>query len=261
MKRLGLLFAVLLALTGEGSAAPVRHIEYAFAIYPTAKPNGGLYNGTMSVNILGNAPDGGTLVQVGEFWYYTLRPRQTSQCEVYPSGNVRCDDVPPYPSQTELVLLPLLARDFFGGGSANGASSWQKKFTLSFSKGLYVTAASLDLSATPQGGRILTVTSKGVFQQLDRRQQKALEEGQFVYNRATSVPVFVHEVRSPTPTGSVYSQTAVDLQLMKDSAGTSAPVPQPRFQNNQQPPNGVPGAPLSAPLPKATGALSGVDQQ
>ncbi|HEY2477071.1 MAG TPA: hypothetical protein VGI19_19980 [Candidatus Cybelea sp.] len=253
MKRLALLLAALLALTGEGPGAPVRHLEYAFAIYPTAKPNGGLYNGTLSVDVVGTAPDGGTLVQASEFWYYTLRPRQTIQCEVYPGGNVRCDDVPPYPSQTELVLLPLLARNFFSVGSENGAPSWQQKFTLTFSKGLYVTAASLHLSATPLGGRIVTVTSNGVFQQLDRRQQKALEEGRFVYDRATSTPIFVHEVRSPTPTASVYSQTGVDLQLMKDSAGTNAPVPQPRFQNNQQPSNGVPGAPLSVPLPKATG--------
>jgi hypothetical protein len=251
MKKLGLLLAALLALAGEAPAAPVRHLEYAFAVYPTAKPNGGLYNGTMSVDILGAAPDGGTLVRASEWWYYTLRPNQTTTCEVYAGGSVHCDDVPPYPSQVELVLFPLLARDFFTGGSSSAASSWQQKFTLSFAKGLYQTAVSLDLSATPQsGGRALIVTSKGTFQQLDRRDRKTLEEGRFVYDPASSIPTAVHEVRSPTPTGSVYSQTAVDLLLTHDSGGTSAPAPQPRFQNNQLPPK----IPLSTPLPKAAAA-------
>jgi hypothetical protein len=251
MKKLGLLLAALLALAGEGPAAPVRHLEYAFAVYPTAKPNGGLYNGTMSVDILGTAPDGGTLVQASEWWYYTLRPRQAVTCEVYAGGSVACEDVPPYPSQTELVLFPLLARDFFTAGSSSAASSWQQKLTLSFAKGLYQTAVSLDLSSTPQsGGRILSVTSKGVFQQLDRRDRKALEEGKFVYDRASSIPTIVHEVRSPTPTGSIYSQTAVDLQLTKDSAGTSAPAPPPRYQNNQLPP----AIPRGSPVPEAPAA-------
>jgi len=115
MKKVGLFLAALLTLTGEGTA-PVRHLEYAFAIYPTAKPNGGLFDGTLSVDILGTAPDGGMWVQASEWWYYTLRPRQTRQCEVFPGGSVRCDDVPPYPSETELVLFPLLASGFFGGG-------------------------------------------------------------------------------------------------------------------------------------------------
>jgi hypothetical protein len=251
MKKLGLLLAALLTLAGEGPAAPVRQLEYAFAIYPTAKPNGGLYNGTMSVNVLGTAPDGGTLVQASEWWYYALRPRQAVTCEVYAGGNVRCDEVPPYPSEVELVLFPLLARDFFTSSSASAASSWQQKFTLTFSKGLYRTAASLDLSATPQqDGRTEIVMSKGVFQQLDRRDRKALEEGRFVYDPASAIPTAVHEVRSPTPTGSVYSQTAIDLLLMKDSAGTSAPAQQLRFQNNQLPPK----IPLSTPLPKAPAA-------
>ena len=243
MKIFGMLLVALLALTGEAPtapAAPVRHLEYAFAIYPTAKSNGGDYNGTLSVDILGTAPDGGMLVQASEWWYYTLRPRQTRECEIYAGRTVRCDDVPPYPSEVELALFPLLARDFFSGSLPNGASSWQQKFELSFAKGLYVTATSMDLSATPQnGGQVVIVTSKGLFQQLDRRDRKTVEEGQFVYDRAASLPVVVHEVRSPTPTGSIYSQTAINLQLMKDSAmppGTPElqPLPQPSTSSGRK---------------------------
>jgi hypothetical protein len=256
MKRFATLLAVLPALVGVGPAPPVRHLEYAFAIYSTARPNGGLYNGTLSVDILGAAPDGGMLVQASEMWYYTLRPRQTRQCEVYAGGTVRCDVAPPYPSETELVLFPLLARDFFSEDSTGRSSSWQRNFKLSVQKGLYVTDATIDLSATPQSGeRNLTVTSKGVFKQLERPKRVALEEGRFVYDRAAQLPVEIHEMQSPTPTGSVYTQTTVDLLLLKDSASQALqPVAQPRFQINRPAQNGVPNVPLSSPLPRASGA-------
>jgi hypothetical protein len=200
MKSIGMLLAVL-ALAGTTPAAPVRHLEYAFAIYPNARPNNGYYNGTMSVDILGTAPDGGVLVRASDRWYYTLRPRQAAECEVYANGGVRCDNVPPYPSDSELVLLPLLAQ--------------------SFSKGAFRTSVSVDLSATPQNdGRLLVVKSKGEIRQLDRRQLHVFEEGTFVYDPAASVPLVVHDVRGPLPTKSVFSQTSVDLQLTKDSAAT-----------------------------------------
>ena len=252
MKRFAVLLAVLPALVGVGPAAPVRHLEYAFAIYPTAKPNGGLYNGTLSVDILGAAPDGGTLVQASESWYYALRPRQTRECEVYAGGTVRCDDAPPYPSETELVLFPLLARNFFGEDSANPSSSWQRNFKLSVQKGLYVTDAAIDLNATPQsGGPDLVVTSKGAFQQLGRQKRRFLEEGRFVYDRVAQLPIEVHELQSPTPTGSVYAQTTVDLLLLKDSASPALqPVAEPSFQITRPAPNGVPNVPLSSPLPR-----------
>jgi hypothetical protein len=257
MKRFAMLLVAVPALLGVGAAPPVRHVEYAFATYSTAKATSGLYNGTLSVDILGPAADGGTIVQASEWWYYTLRPRQTRECEVYAAGTVRCDDAPPYPSEAELVLFPLLARNFFDGISAGRPSSWQRNFNLSVQKGLYVTVAAITLSATPQnGGRNLVVTSKGVFQQLDRRMRKALKAGRLVYDPATGLPVEVHEVRSPTPTNSIYAETAVDLLLLKDSASPALqPMSQPRYQQNQPPPNGVPNAPLTAPLPAATGGV------
>jgi hypothetical protein len=255
MKRFAVLLAVLPALVGVGPAAPVRHLEYAFAIYPTAKPNGGLYNGTLSVDILGTAPDGGTLVQASESWYYALRPRQTRECEVYAGGTVRCDDAPPYPSETELILFPLLARNFFGDGLAGQPASWQRNFKLSVQKGLYVTDAAVGLNATPQSGASdLVVTSKGVFQQLGRQKRTFLEEGRFVYDRTAQIPVEIRELQSPTPTASVYAQTTVDLLLLRDSASPALqPVAQPSFQITRPAPNGVPNVPLSSPLPTASG--------
>jgi hypothetical protein len=250
MKRVAMLVTVLLALAGETPAPPVRHLEYAFAIYPVAKPNNGYYNGTLSVDVLGPAPDGGMLVSASEWWYYTLRPRQTRGCEVYPTGSVRCDDTPPYPSESELVLFPLLADKFISNASATGASSWEQKFTLSFSKGLFVTDASMDLSAMPRGdGRLLDVKSTGVFQQVDRHQWKEQEDGKFLYDRVASIPVLVHEERAPTPTRSVYSSTAVDLRLIRDSGSDASPSGAIRYQINTAPVNPAPGSPSNLSQP------------
>jgi hypothetical protein len=218
MNKLGMLVAVMLALAGQTPAAPVRHLVYAFATYPTAKSNGDsgdYYDGTLSIDVLGPAPDGGELVRATDWWYYTLRSRQTRQCEIYPDGSVVWDEVPPYPSDAQRVLLPLLAADFFTPG-VSGVASWRQKFALSFAKGLYVTSASMQLSATPQGSQ-LNVDSHAVFQQLDRRQRKVVERGQIVYDRTLGMPVVVHDVRGPVPTASIYSQTSVDLQLVDDA--------------------------------------------
>jgi hypothetical protein len=239
MKRIGMLLAVLLALAGATPATPVRHLEYAFAIYPNARPNGGYYNGTMSVDIFGRAPDGGVLVRASDWWYYTLRPRQAAECEVYANGDVRCENVPPYPSDSALVLLPLLAANFFSPALPGSPSSWQQKFAVSLSKGAFVTSVTLNLGATPQSdGRLLDVKSTGDIRQLDRRQLHVLEDGEFVYDRAASVPVAVHDVRGHLPTNSVYSQISVDLRLTKDSAATDASTRQPsgkiRFQVTQR---------------------------
>lgn len=220
MKKLAMLLGVLLALCAQTPAAPARHLEYAFAIYPTARSNNGDYDGKLSVDVLGQAPDGGMLVRASEWWYFTLRPRQARECEIYAGGSVRCDNVPPYPSDVELTLFPLLAPDFFKSGSLTGASSWQQQFTLSLDKNLYVTQASMNLSATPQGSQ-LNVTSKGRFQQLDRSRRTIVEEGRFTYDRTLGIPIVVHDVHGPLPTASVYSQLSVDLQLMKDSAAAA----------------------------------------
>src|SRR5579863_2165647 len=235
MKKIGMLVVVLLALAGTTPAVPVRHLEYAFAIYPSARPNNGYYNGTMSVDILGTAPDGGVLVRASDWWYYTLRPRQAAECEVYANADVRCDNVPPYPSESALVLLPLLAQNFFGAAQAASPSSWQQKFAVSLSKGAFKTSVSMDLSTTPQNdGRLVVVKSKGDIRQLDGRQLYLSEAGEFVYDVAASVPLVVHDVRGPLPTKSVYSQTSVNLQLTKDSAATAASMLEPygkvRFQ-------------------------------
>jgi hypothetical protein len=223
MRQLLVLFGAIfiLAEAPAAPAAPVRHLEYAFAVYPTAQNYRGYYDGTLNVDILGPAADGGVSVRMNESWYRALRARQPRLCEVYADGTVRCDDVPPFPTETQLALFPLLGKDFFNGASSQGTSTWQQKFQLKFAKGLYSAAALLDSRATEENdGRILTGTMTGTYKELDSGRPKTFVDVSFVYDRTAHVPFVVHDARFTSP-GSIYNRTSVDLQLTDDSASSS----------------------------------------
>ncbi len=229
MKLFGILAAAILALSAQTPApvpaAAVRHLEYAFSPYPVSRvadtgtvgPISGPGTGTMSIDIAGPASDGGLVISATEDWWYSVRPRQTHTCEVYPNGGLSCDYIPS-PSASELVLLPLLARDYFSG--VGGSSGWQQAYKLSFGDGYVVTAVKNDLHVTgsSDAGRIVNVALNGTLTQLDRRYFKAGETGTIAYDTKTSVPVTVHMVRQWVPTDSAFSSNGVDFKLLKDSA-------------------------------------------
>jgi hypothetical protein len=146
---------------------------------------------------------------------YSVRPRQTHTCEVYPSGGLACEYIPS-PSASELVLLPLLARDYFSGV---GSSQWQQVYRLSFGDAYIVTAVTNNLQVTgsSDAGRIVNVALNGTLTQLDRHYFKASEVGTIAYDTKASVPVTVHMVRQWVPTDSTVSSSAVDFKLLKDS--------------------------------------------
>ena len=107
-----------------------RHTPYRELPTPARfGPISGPGTGTMSIDIAGPASDGGLVISATEDWWYSVRPRQTHTCEVYPNGGLSCDYIPA-PSASELVLLPLLARDYFSG--VGGSSGWQQAYKLSF---------------------------------------------------------------------------------------------------------------------------------
>jgi hypothetical protein len=225
MKIFGILAAAVLALSAQVPAPTVRHLEYAFSPYPVSRvadtgtigPITGPGTGTMSIDIAGPASDGGLVISATEDWWYSVRPRQTHTCEVYPNGGLSCDYIPS-PSASELVLLPLLARDYFSGvGSSSG---WQQAYKLSFGGGYVVTAVKNDLHVTgsSDAGRIVNVALNGTLTQLDRRYFKAGETGTIAYDTKSSVPVTVRMVRQWVPTDSAFSATGVDFKLLKDSS-------------------------------------------
>ena len=224
MKAFGILAAAILTLSAQVPAPAVRHLQYAFSPYRVSRvatsdtigPIEGPGTGTMSVDILGQASDGGLMISATEDWWYSVRPRQTHTCEVYPNGGLSCDYIPS-PSASELVLLPLLARDYFAGVAS---SQWQQTYRLSFGDAYVVTAVTntLHVTGSSDGGRIVDIGMNGTLTQLDRHYFKASVVGRIAYDTKSSVPVTVHIVRQWTPTDSTFSSNAVDFKLLKDSA-------------------------------------------
>jgi hypothetical protein len=230
MKIFGVLAAAILALSAQAPAPAVRHLEYAFSPYPVSRVAdtgtvgtiSGPGTGTMSVDIEGPASDGGLVISATEDWWYSVRPRQTHTCEVYPNGGLSCDYIPA-PSASELVLLPLLARDYFSGV---GSSQWQQAYKLSFGGGYVVTAVTNNLRVigSSDAGRIVNVALNGTLTQLDRHYFKAGESGTIAYDTKSSVPVTVHVVRQWVPSDSTFSSNAVDFKLLKDSSSEMSPA-------------------------------------
>lgn len=217
MKITAVLLAAI-ALLGASPAAPVRQLDYAFAIYPTADSHRGYFDGTLHVDIFARGDDGGTRVKMTESWYHALRVRQPRTCVLYAEGAVRCNDGPPYPTDSELTLFPLLGSDFFSGGSMEQPSKWTRKFSLSFRSGTYPIAAAMDLSSKPKGdGRTIVGTIVGSYDQRNSTGNKVLLEATFIYDAVAHVPLVLHNSGMLSP-GSIGDRTSVDLQLMNDSA-------------------------------------------
>jgi len=207
------------------SAAPERHLQYAFSTYPTrrvAPANVGIVDGpgtgVMNVDVLGLASDGGLVVQMQDQWWYTIRPLQSRTCEVFPNGGTNCG-VFPSPTVAERVLLPLLARDYFAGIS-NG--TWTQKYLANLGDGLFVYSADFNLNAlgTSDDGRIVKIASQGSIAQVGGRYRKASDTAWVTYDKVAGVPLTVHDVVQATPNNSVFSSVSVDLQMRSDSAAT-----------------------------------------
>ncbi|HTX59967.1 MAG TPA: hypothetical protein VMH02_09855 [Verrucomicrobiae bacterium] len=214
--------ALLLASPAVCTAGPVRHLEYAFTIYPTAKVARGAIGqiegpgtGTMSVDVGGLAPDGGTIVEATQWWWHAVRPEQTRTCEVYANGSLSCGALP-LPSPAENVLLPLLARDFYGAGS-----SWRRDYTMTYTANQYRWTAALDLRVVGggevAGKRVVRIASKGVLTPVGGPLNRLIESGTIAYDPARGIPIAVHDERAATSLRSIDAPRSVDLALISDS--------------------------------------------
>ncbi len=217
-----MLLALILGLTAQASSTTttlVRHLEYKFA-YDTTLSRGGPSTGTLSVDILGLATDGGMLVNARDWWWNASLPRQGAQCEVYPNGGVSCMQAPYLLPPMQLVLFPLLARDFFNGVSATVTSPWRQSYNVVQS--VYTWASVFDLQLDEiVDNHFALVTYHGTSLQQGGRYRKSVVDGYVEYDEQAKVPVVVRDVRTYYPTGSAFSQDSVELQLTKDSLAKS----------------------------------------
>jgi len=206
------------ALTTEDFATtPVRHLEYRFA-YGTPIADSGPGTGTMSVDILGTAPDGGTMISGTDEWWNALYPRESSQCEIYPDGGVTCPIRPYNISEAQLILFPMLARDYFKGvQSASG--SWSTAYDIQFGPtDLFSAKSEVQLNETGVvDNRIANVDVSSNIAQTGGRFTKSTLQAKVAYDLVGKVPVAFVSRQTRIPNGSVFNSNVVSVQLMKDS--------------------------------------------
>jgi hypothetical protein len=231
MKTLGLLAAVLLALSAQtptATSAPMRHLVYEFG-FNTKVASSGNGTGTETIDIVGPAKDGGVIVTGTDSWWNTVRPRATNTCELYAGGGVSCTQPPYALSPIQVTIFPLLAHGYFKGLSSAATSAWKRSYQV---KAAIVPGASgfagqlgtWNCTYSIQGkgpianaAPMVLVQAQGTLEQQGGRYLKASSKQRIAYDPVAQLPVIVSDTRTHLPMKSVYSNDLVELKLMKDS--------------------------------------------
>jgi hypothetical protein len=238
MKSLAVSILCVLALTGQDAAgapayaapqAPLRHLEFNFSVDYQQNGEGSFgavggagsgvqtgigsagRQGTLSVDILTAADDGGLVVRSTEWIEHQPRSSEPVICAVYPDGHVVC---PTYGgvSDSQNQLLTYLGRGFFDPALLDSSGKW----TRSFSNKDVTVASTFRLAGSADAVPIVIeqsthiVSANGAFTNWD-------ETATIKYDKALEVPVSVHDVAQQQKRGNVWVQSTMDFRLTKDS--------------------------------------------
>jgi hypothetical protein len=243
MRRLGLLLAALLAFGAltptpappsapvtPGAALPVQtqtrphHLVYRFG-YNTRATDSGTGTGTTTIDILGQAKDGGVMIKAADFIWNTVRPRAANTCEVYANGSTVCAQPPYALSLVQVTIFPLLARGYFAPLAGNANATWshafqiQATFAPSLNAGffgqVYTWKGSYNLTGKGPSNQpqFLLVSQAGKFTQQGGRAISFQEQANILWDPAAGVPVFISEQRTFYPQHTVYNNDYVELRL------------------------------------------------
>jgi hypothetical protein len=204
---------------GAAPAAPAKHLEYAFADYQTTGTSAGAIgrfsgqgSGVLYVDFLRNAPDGGAIVQSKAWWWNELRSDQAVTCEVYPNGDVVCDQYPVIET-VQFVLMPMLASNFFAGILAGPAS--RVTYGLKLPTNYYSWSCVANLRVLGWSGSVGQVDLKGTRREINGPKSVQIESATVSYDRERALPTLVHDELVPTE-DSVNAGESVDLKLLRE---------------------------------------------
>ena len=205
----------------------VHHLVYEFG-YNTKAASSGQGTGTTTIDISGPVADGGMMVSGTDFWWNTVRARATNTCEVYPSGNVKCSQLPTRSHPIQLTLFPLLAHNFFhglatereielaaqlsrnGGNSSGGLRDRGPVLP----PGIATTRCTVK-AQSPMPAPLILITAQGTLNQQSGRHLKATSKQSIVYDPVAKIPAIVNDVRTHIPMRSVYSNDMIELKLRR----------------------------------------------
>lgn len=184
----------------------VRHLVYEFG-YNTKAAKQGNGTGTITIDIEGLAPDGGMNVTATDYWWNTVNPRQTSNCEVYASGGITCPERPYILSPIQVTILSLLGRQYFSALSGGVHVSWQQNFVVKasfapgansgFSGQMFTWNCTNSLQAkgtTPNNGKpVVVIAGTGSMKQQGGRYTTVNQKSNVLYDPRLKMPVYLDE--------------------------------------------------------------------
>ena len=234
MRIFGLSLIAVLALSAQmavpAGSAPVRTLVYQFG-YNTKAASSGNGTGTTTVQILGPADDGGVMISGSDNWWNSARANATNTCDVHPDGGVHCSQRPYGISPMQLVIFPLLARDYFKGLNAAGTSKWSQTFDLkaaivpgaAVAGTKYTWNCTFDLQGkgiNPKDKTLVLVDANGKISQVGGRYHQATAKENIVWSTVAKIPIIAQALMTRLPQTSVYNQDSIELTLLKDSAAS-----------------------------------------
>lgn len=204
----------------------VRHLVYRFG-YNTKATESGQGTGTTTIDIVGPAKDGGMIVNAADFWWNTVRARQTNTCEVYQNGGVTCAQAPYALSPIQVVIVPLLARSYFSALSSGPTSTWTQTYDVratflpaantGFAGQVYTWNCSYNLTGkgtVPNNAPLVLIASDGTMKQQGGRQIIANQKTNIVIDPRLQMPVAVFQDIRFTPQRTTNRYT-VELKLIQ----------------------------------------------
>lgn len=203
----------LIAPVAVSAAVPATHLEYAFTAYPAVGSGGG--QGTLSVDLLGAAPDGGLLVRVHDVWTHPwreLRPRAAVTCDISAGGNVNCPDAPYVLSPVQRALLPFLAPAFF-----QDRASWTQAYRVRAYPSVRVSVSrAIERAGPAPSGVRLTFNGRTTVHAAGHV-TFGNTTGSLVYDPSTHLPLEIDAQTSRTPANNAFERLDVTLRLQSSS--------------------------------------------
>lgn len=221
------------------SSAPLRHLVYSFtynvgttdSVHSSGiggdGPASGVSDyrggsedkGTLTVDVMQAASDGGLVVKVSEKARDT-RSAEPALCAVYGvTGSVICDPNAKV-NDEEMALLRILGRDFVDPTQFDAKRHWQRG-----QSGGNINETADYTAGTVNSAGIMDIAMQRVTQVSGAQGYKETTNGTISYNLALSIPTHLTQdaiVRQEQGMGNSHKQeTKVDIALISDSMATA----------------------------------------
>ena len=224
MKRSFVLLALLLATSAQSPApTSLRHLVYKLSVVnhntsETISYSGMDANmshsghvGTVTVDVLALANDGGIVARAYSQYEQEPRPTQTVTCAIYSDGRVICPPEIPVPPEINL-LFSMLGRYFYDPTKIAADGTW----STSYANDIVKVSAHFTRKSAPDADPVSIDDHVDILPKNDL-QSEWHSDGHIVYEAAMSIPQSIHDAATAKLRTGNTEWVTTDLTLLSDS--------------------------------------------